>query len=327
MNKWLTYVLVGLAFGLPVLGILNYGDRGLQALLWNAEEVFAAPISRIKHASINYGVYDPVFDAGAGRAFKDAKGVAIEHIFVSWIDPDGSSIAEMQRYSRERNRWLMVTLEPFSDGRTVTSGGFLNQVIAGAYDGNIDAVCRSLGNTNSPVLIRWGHEMETRAERYPWSGQPPEDYIAAYRHFVRSCRKWIREGYYMWSPRGDVGLAEYYPGKRYVDYVGLSIYGLPVRDIQIAGRPRSFLEEFAPRYERVIAFNLPVMIAELGVAGDPAYQELWMRGLFRNAGKFPLLKTAVYFNAKDSPGAWPEEYGVPDWRISAEIFECSLPCS
>jgi beta-mannanase len=63
------------------------------------------------------------------------------------------------------------------------------------------------------------------------------------------------------------------------------------------------------------------MLAELGVAGEPAYQEAWMWGLFRNVGKFPLLKTAIYFNAKDSPGVWPEEYGVPDWRISGRIFE------
>jgi len=34
-----------------------------------------------------------------------------------------------------------------------------------------------------------------------------------------------------------------------------------------------------------------------------------------------LLRTVVYFNAKDHPGAWPDKYGVPNWTIDPTIFE------
>jgi len=42
---------------------------------------------------------------------------------------------------------------------------------------------------------------------------------------------------------------------------------------------------------------------------------------FEEMGNFPLLKTAVYFNAVDSEGAWEEKYGVPDWHIDPGVFD------
>ncbi len=309
---------------LPIITFFTHQDHALKALFWNTREMFAPPSSDIKFSSINYGVYDPSFDPDVHRTFSDAKDVAIEHIFISWLYPDltsdGSSVAERFDYSQERNRWLMVTVEPVSDGREPVSGDLLKQIGDGAYDENITAVCKKLGGLNAPIFIRWGHEMDSPNNRYPWSHGSPDDYISAYRHFVTTCREWIRNGYYIWSPLGVAGFADYWPGKKYVDYVGLIVFGTTQIDILTLGQPRSFTEVFTPLYERVIAFDLPVMIAELGVEGEPAYQDAWLRGLFRNAKQFPLLKTAVYFNAKDVV-KWAEELDIPDWRVSGQVFE------
>jgi len=59
----------------------------------------------------------------------------------------------------------------------------------------------------------------------------------------------------------------------------------------------------------------------MGVSGNPSYQAHWMADFFRSARDFPLLRTAVYYNGKDVPGAWPEKYGTPDWTIDSNIFE------
>lgn len=321
MKRWLVYVSVGLALVLPLIGLALKGESGMQALVSDASEVFSPPVASIKHASINYGVYDHVFGPNTEKALRNAKKIAIEHIFVSWLSLDDSEIRESYAYAHERNRWLMITIEPFTDDKKHPAGRLLAEIVAGTYDLNIEGLCREIGSLGSPVLIRWGHEMEHLSERYPWAGQPPDDFISAYRYFVRSCRNFASDVYFVWSPRGDIGLAEYYPGRQYADIVGISLYSFPVYSIDTVGHPESFVDVFAPRYQRVIAFNLPVIIAEFGVAGSPAYQASWMRGLFRNADKFPLLQSAVYFNAKDSPNVWPEKYGIPDWRISPEIFE------
>jgi cellulose synthase (UDP-forming) len=321
MRRWQTYTLAGLTLTLIVVGLGLKGGRGVEALIWKADELLAAPVASVKHTHINYGVYDPVFVADAEPAFADKERVAIEHIFVSWLGIDASAIASAFAYANARDRWLMITVEPFMDNRTPTHTSFLPAIARGDYDAEIVQVCQAIGNLGAPVFIRWGHEMEAASARYPWAGQDPDAFIAAYRHFVGSCKRVVGESFYVWSPRGDNGLEPYYPGRAYVDYVGVSLYAFPAFDLDVHGRVRSFVEAFEERYRRIEQFDRPAMIAELGVTGDPAYQEAWMRGLFRNAAKFPLLKTAVYFNAIDSPGAWPDKYGIPDWSISSEVFE------
>jgi cellulose synthase (UDP-forming) len=321
MSRWQSFALVGFAVTLIVAGLGLKGGRGLEALFWHAGEVFAAPLASVKHAQVNYGVYDPVFVADAEPSFAEKEGVAIEHIFVSWLAADTSAIAEAQAYASARDRWLMITVEPFMDARTPGHAEFLSAIVGGAYDADMVRVCRAIGDLGAPVFIRWGHEMEAPSERYPWAGREPDAFTAAYRRFVDQCRRVVSEGYYVWSPRGDPGLMTYYPGWDYVDYVGLSLYALPGFDTDVYGRVRTFSEAFGEKYRLVEGFDRPVMIAELGVAGDPAFQDDWMRDLFRNTTDFPLLKTAIYFNAVDSPGAWPEKYGIPDWSISGEIFE------
>ncbi|KAA6187394.1 hypothetical protein F2Q65_02410 [Thiohalocapsa marina] len=316
--------LAGLALVLPVMVVVAYGTPGVQSLLWRAQAVLAPTVSRLKHPSTNYGVYDPLTGPDGEQAFGDAQGVAIEHVFLSWLDPErtshGASLDAMHQYARDRGRWLMVTIEPSSDGRQVAEGGFLQQVLAGAYDENIDTTCRMLGRLESPLLVRWGHEMESRQARYPWSGQPADDYIAAYRGFVDACRRQIAEGYYIWSPMGNSGLADYWPGTRYADYVAVTIFGDARLDMQVERRRRSFVKLFQPLYQWISIFDRPIMIAELGVQGSPAYQQLWMRDLFQNLDQFPLLKTIVYFNATDVV-KWPDETVIRDWRIPGDIFE------
>ena len=310
----LYYVFAAVLFVLVIAGMLLKGPDAVSALAWGWE----APItSELKHGQqVNYGVYD--FDQR--KSFSQARGVAIEHIFVSWLSSDASdAISSSFQYAKERNRWLMITIEPFAvQGRR---SQLLDDVVAGANDSRIASVCRSIGSLQSPLFVRWGHEMDSGDARYPWSGANGESYITAYRHFAAGCRAAAPKILLVWSPKGDPNLAEYYAGGAYVDFVGLSLYELPAYDLDHFGKVRNFRGAFSRRYNRVIAFEKPVMIAEMGVSGDPKYQAYWMADFFRSLRNFPWLRTVVYFNGKDSPGAWPEKYGIPDWTIDPNIFE------
>jgi cellulose synthase (UDP-forming) len=263
---------------------------------------------------VNYGVYD------FQQRFSEARGVAIEHIFVSWLSSNSSNaIASSFEYANKRNRWLMITVEPFpAEGR---SSQLMEDVVAGAYDSVIASICQKIGSLPLPVFVRWGHEMEIANVRYPWSGAKGDNYIAAYRHFSEKCRVDAPKIYLVWSPKGSGGLPQYYPGEEFVDFVGLSIYELAGYDHDRFGKVMSFQDLFIPKYNRIVAFDRPVIIAEMGVSGDSKYQARWMADFFRSAENFPLLRTIVYFNAKDSRGAWPGKYGIPDWTIDPNIFE------
>jgi beta-mannanase len=309
----LYYVLAMALCVLAVTGIVLRGRDAVVALSWGWKDIVTPITSELKHGHrLNYGVYD------SHQRFSKAKGVAVEHIFVSWLS-NTDSISSSFQYANERNRWLIITIEPFAvEGRR---SQLLDDVVAGAYDSMIASVCRSIGSLKSSVFVRWGHEMETADLRYPWSGANGDSYIAAYRHFAARCREDAPNIYLVWSPKGAPGLAKYYPGRAFVDLVGLPIYELPAYDLDHFGKIMNFRDSFMPKYNRVIAFDRPVMIAEMGVSGDPKYQARWMADFFRSAQNFPLLRTVVYFNQKDSPAAWPEKYGIPNWTIDPNIFE------
>jgi endoglucanase len=315
LKERLYYVLAIALCLLAVAGIALNGRDAVAALSWGWQDIVTPVTSELKHGGqVNYGVYDP------DQRFSKAKGVAVEHIFVSWLSSEVSdAISSSLEYAKERNRWLMITIEPSAvEGRR---SQLLDDVVGGAYDPVIASVCRSIGSLHGSVFVRWGHEMDTTDARYPWSGGNGDSYITAYRHFTARCRADAPNTFLVWAPKGAPGLANYYPGKAFVDLVGLSVYALPAYDLDHFGKILNFRDAFTPKYNRVIGFNRPVMIAEMGVSGDPKYQARWMADFFRSARNFPLLRTAVYFNQKDNPGAWPEKYGIPDWTIDPNIFE------
>jgi endoglucanase len=310
-------IAIGLGI-LAVTGIVLTGRDALPALTSGWEDMVTPITAELKHGQqVNYGVYD----FGQRKSFADAKGLAIEHIFVSWLSSEASeTISRSFKYANDRNRWLMITIEPFSaDGRDRYR--LLDDVAAGAYDSIITSVCRSIGSLQSPVFVRWGHEMERRDDRYPWAGLSGNSYITAYRHFAERCRADAPHALLVWSPKGDPGLADYYPGQTYVDLIGLSLYSLPAYDLEHFGKVLNFREAFTPKYNRALGFNKRMMITEMGVSGDTRHQANWMANFFRSLKHFPLLRTAVYFNAIDSAGAWPEKYGTPVWNIDPNIFE------
>jgi cellulose synthase (UDP-forming) len=170
--------------------------------------------------------------------------------------------------------------------------------------------------------------MERPTGRYPWATQhDATGYIAAYRHFVDKCRRCTNRAYYVWSPRGDPGLEDFFPGRSYVDYIGVSLYACSGCDSSAPGRTRpsaqgertsEFQQWFGDTYRRVKRFDLPVMIAELGVEGTASVQRAWLSDVVGASRQFPLLRAIIYFNAKDTPGAWAGER-VPDWTIPESL--------
>ncbi len=265
-------------------------------------------------AGANLGVYDPE------GAFAASPQVAIDHLYLHWEGDESGTLAEALEAITAQERWPMLTLEPWPD-RADGQDALLRDVAAGAYDARIVGICTTLAAFDRPVLLRWGHEMELETGRYPWSNRDPGEYVAAYRHVVDRCRSVASTIFYVWSPAGNAGLDRYWPGREYVDYVGLSIFSYPAWDVANFGRVRGFDENFAEKYARVAGFDRPVLIAELGVTGEPAYQLSWIKEAWLGLPRYPLVRTVVYFNAVDTELAWGAGYETPDWRIDPRVFE------
>lgn len=333
MSK-LQVILTIIIFVIAGIAISLRGWDGVQGLLWNSQSLWhnwswdslacRFDLDRcavdLDKAPVNFGLYDP-----RGK-FDDLDPVAIQHFFIDWNTYLPAQLLSEMSQAAERYRWPLLTIEPWPDvKRSLTRDNLLKDIVGGEYDRVIEQVCGDIAQFGNPVFVRWGHEMEVVNGRYPWAQDKPVDYIAAYRYFVDKCRALTEpeQVFFVWSPVGEKNLDQYWPGREFADYVGLSIFGFPEWDQDYYGYTRSFSEIFGEKYARVEKYDRPVMVAELGVTGDAVHQQSWLYQAYQNLDQYPLLKTLVYFNSVDNPEAWGPNYPIPDWRIPEKFFQTS----
>jgi beta-mannanase len=263
---------------------------------------------------LQLGVYDPYMKF---KRVKSKRKMAIEHVFIAWQDFDAVDLEERAKYARQHHRRMMVTVEPWTHAANWTDGSdtLFSEILDGAYDEDITAVCTTISGMKRKPLVRWGHEMEEVTGRYPWAQYDSVGYIAAYRYFVTQCRTIATKALFVWSPIGHAQLSGYYPGDAYVDMIGFPVWGYQQADLAWYGHTRSFQEAVKEKYDRVKKYGKPLLIAELGVSGSRKYENGWLRKLKDAAAMFPKVKALVYFNMPE-PAAWPDGLGKPDWRVS-----------
>jgi cellulose synthase (UDP-forming) len=274
--------------------------------------------------TLKFGIYDPE------GCCQQKSTIGIEHRFISWATYQPGDLLRQLDAIHRKGRRPLLTIEPWLD-RKITSlpSALLGDVTKGKYDRRIRQMAGEIAGFHGWVLVRWGHEMENVTGRYPWASHNAALYQEAYRHFVTVCRLSAKNIVYLWSPVGDRGLSRYWPGERYVDCVGLSVFEFPAfdRDHYHQGT-RSFHEQMTEKYARVAKYRKPVVISECGVTGSREYQLSWLSGALLDSGNYPLLKALIYFNARDTPGVWGKKYATPDWRMSArglsEVIGASL---
>lgn len=264
-----------------------------------------------------FGVYDP------DGSFADSTEVTIEHLFLPWEDVFLPTLIDADTYALERGRSVLVTIEPWTWNRSErnTPRRLLSGVQSGEYDIYMRSICSVLNLFEAPVTVRWAQEMEDRSGQFIWANwQPQELYIGAFQRMVDVCREEAPDINYMWSPLGYEYLDEYYPGDDYVDIIGLSVFGLQPWEEDILGAAQSFVDILGPRYERVVGFDKPIVVAELGYSGDAAYVAKWDSEVRLDYPQFPELEAVVYFHQKEVY-PWPDGYGYPNWKFEHRVIE------
>jgi beta-mannanase len=262
------------------------------------------------------GAYDPY-----GTFANDPK-ISIEHIFIPWRDANLASLSEADQYARDRARSLLITVEPWTwsyHNKPETPEELFAGITAGSYDHLIRGLCQKSASLTSEVTIRWGHEMDLGNDRYPWSAWTPVEYVQAYRHFVDTCRATGGGLHFMWSPRGEPSLREYYPGSDYVDSIGLTMFGFQKYEIGLYGKALSLAERLHRSYELVADYGKDVYISEFGCHGDREYMRRCLDEARTASATFPRIKGVIYFNEVETY-PWPRAPGVPDWRVMSKLF-------
>jgi beta-mannanase len=144
----------------------------------------------------------------------------------------------------------------------------------------------------------------------------PEVFKAAYRHVVDRVRArgatnliWVFHFMNYSMPQGEWNLiVNYYPGSKYVDWLGMSVYGQQY--VEDNWSPFEPLLDWPCEEITSIEPNKPLMLAEWGIGEFPQFgsKSGFIKEAFKIMRKYPNLKAAVFWNER-----WQNEPSVnPD---------------
>ena len=123
------------------------------------------PAQAAPPGDLPFGVYDPY------GTFADDPDVQIEHLFLPWEDLFLDSLPAADDYAKERDRDILVTVEPWTwtRGARNTPDSLISGINRGDYDGNMTSICNVLGEFDSDVTVRWAQEMEDYSGQFIWA--------------------------------------------------------------------------------------------------------------------------------------------------------------
>lgn len=235
------------------------------------------------------------FEAAIGRR------LSIENQFYGW---NQSFPTQLQRADLVSGRIPMITWKAPS----------LDEINSGSQDALIASRAADVRRFGAPIFIRWGWEMN--GYWMEWAGlhnnspgrhDGPAKYIQAWR---RIHDLFQREGAtnvsWVWAPNDESiprlawnRIGAYYPGDRYVDWVGLSAYNWG--DM----RAWSHWSSFATLVSGVYALysdRKPIMVAETGSTTVGGNQARWIDSLGTSLRKrYRRIKAVLWF---EHPPAW-----------------------
>jgi hypothetical protein len=199
----------------------------------------------------------------------------------------------------------------------------MQSIADGSWDPELRRWCDGAHDAGVPLLVEFGTEVN--GDWFPWNGRwngagrtdgygnprepdGPERFRDAYRRIVDLCRA---EGAsnITWFFHADVGgwprtnwnrISRYWPGSRYVDWIGLSDYG-PLKP----GQPwLGFRRRLDRVYDHVKALGpQPIAILEYGAAeqwSHPAQKARWLSAAIGDvaAGRWPRVRALSYWNER-----------------------------
>ncbi len=221
----------------------------------------------------------------------------------------------------------MMTLEPWGrplDGKADAKCS-MYAINAGMTDDYLTRLARDMKAFDRPIRLRFAHEMiqndvpyseDDHPGWYPWQ-DCPNDYVAAFKRVHQIFQKeGANKVEFVWAPNFHMYdytiLQKYYPGPKYVDWIGLDGYNWSGHDfdgifryiyLAVTGHPEIFGDK-------------PVMLSEFAMAANLSSKQTkaeWIREAFTKM-KTDYPKVRAFY--------WFELNKEHDWRLqsSAEAW-------
>lgn len=225
-------------------------------------------------------------------------------------------------------RTVELTLQPNRDS---SGENTLFALLDGKYDEFLHAYAKDVAEFSHPVLFRLCNEMN--GDWCEYSGYRMSLDTELYRELYRYIYSIFEEHnadnvIWVWNPNGKSfpnvkwnSERMYYPGNKYVDVLGLTLYN--TGNFYEGEKWTEFEELYAPLYANASKeYNMPFMITEFASARCGGNKEEWTRNMLESISNYPKIKAAVWWNHADfdAQGNVSRAYYINDTDEMVSIF-------
>ena len=245
------------------------------------------------------GVFEPGVPPNYGPVTQFARTVGKQPNLIGyysgWAQPFPSSFAD-KLYNHHSIPYVQIDPAYAS----------VSNVAAGTYDDYLRTYADSVRDFGHSVVIGFGHEMNAPWYSWGYGHVKPATFVAAWRHIVLLFRSEGADNVtWLWTinqdSRGTGPVASWWPGQRYVTWVGIDGYYFRQSD--------TFNSVFGQTIDQVRKFtNKPILLSETAV-GPHADRLAKIPDLFSGVARYKALGL-VWFDLSQDKGVYNE-----DWRI------------
>ncbi len=303
------------------------GEKGREVEEWQTRDELKWPLPP---RGLAWGIYDESGTLEGVRQLERSLGTKFD-LLMTYLHFPAPFPREMMEEAAREGRLVMLTLQswkPIPQERVFTTPTTLIfEILDGKYDDYLRKWAREAAAWGRPFFFRLDNEMN--ADWCPWSafqyGKDADLYIHAWRHVWEIFREEGAENaIWVWNPN-DTSFpnwrwnhhTRYWPGGKYVDWVGLTAYNLG--NAYPGNTWREFREAYRPLYEeyRRLYPGKPLLIPEFASHDGGGDKARWIEDMFRALEEeFSEIRFAVWWNGTD--GA--RRYRLDSTPFSREAF-------
>lgn len=196
----------------------------------------------------------------------------------------------------------------------------VRSIAKGKFDSYLRSYADQVRSYAHPVVIGFAHEPNGPWFSWGWTHVPPGTWVAAWRHIVTIFRGVGADNVtWLWTVNRDGNntgpLHEYWPGSRYVTWIGIDgYYEVPFDE---------FPNIFGPTIATIRRFSgRPVLVSETA-AGEVAGQAAKIPNLFAGARAAHVLGF-VWFDASQRNGQHHQDWRLEGNAASVRAFRQGL---
>ena len=199
------------------------------------------------------------------------------------------------------------------------TGVSVSKIASGGYDSYLRSFADSVRKFGHPVVIGFGHEMNAYWYSWGYGHLRAATFIAAWRHIVTLFREQGADNVtWLWTIQADETgtgkIASWWPGARYVTWVGIDGYYYHPSD--------SFASVFGQTIAQVRSFTpLPILLSETAV-GPTAGLAAKIPCLFAGMRQYGTLGL-VWFDIAQHQGIYHQDWHIEDNPAAEAAFRRS----